>query len=382
MNIQKSPYLIRPKHITSYLGGNIILGCYPKYSELVERFKDDIKVSKTRKNWQDIDTQRNFIEKLANKKNLKIPEELDKLSFVDIVSDGGRQLLRKYSSLFEMYKTLYPEYTWNIIDFSKTPRNTWDNIDNQKEFFTNLMKKLDLQSPLELSQINTTTVRSLGGRTILEKYSSYYELLRTLYPDENWSSVHQRAPRNHWTDFENIKIFVEKLKEKYNIQNKQDWYRLSYAQITETGGDRLLRLYGSFGEILKLVYPEEKWNMKKFRKKDKRSAQWWLFQQISSLYPNEEVIEEYNHEEMTRESGQIVQFDIFIPSLNIAFEYQGIHHYKDTAVFGPIELYKTRDIEKKELCEKYNIKLIIIPYWWDNTLESLKRDYIQDLIKE
>lgn len=31
-----------------------------------------------------------------------------------------------------------------------------------------------------------------------------------------------------------------------------------------------------------------------------------------------------------------------------------------------------RDKEKEMLCKKYGIKLITIPYWWDNKIDSLK----------
>lgn len=53
--------------------------------------------------------------------------------------------------------------------------------------------------------------------------------------------------------------------------------------------------------------------------------------------------------------------DIFIPSINLAFEYQGEQHYSSSDYFGGEESYKERvrlDREKKELCLQNKVDLI------------------------
>jgi len=53
--------------------------------------------------------------------------------------------------------------------------------------------------------------------------------------------------------------------------------------------------------------------------------------------------------------------DIFIPSLKIAIEYQGIQHYKPVEYFGDDQSYEERqkrDQLKKQLCEQNDIRLI------------------------
>ena len=72
-----------------------------------------------------------------------------------------------------------------------------------------------------------------------------------------------------------------------------------------------------------------------------------------------------------------MQLDIFIPSLSIAFEYQGEHHFKDLNLFGPQQFFNEKDEDKIDSCEKKGIKLISIPYWWDKKSESLVATILQ-----
>lgn len=67
--------------------------------------------------------------------------------------------------------------------------------------------------------------------------------------------------------------------------------------------------------------------------------------------------------------------DIFIPSLNIGIEYQGIQHYKSIDYFGGEEALihrKELDRRKKNLCEANNLKLIMWPYEEKITFKNLK----------
>ena len=48
------------------------------------------------------------------------------------------------------------------------------------------------------------------------------------------------------------------------------------------------------------------------------------------------------HPDLVGPSGHLLQLDIFFPALKLAFEYQGIQHYKDTKFFGPQKIYAER----------------------------------------
>ena len=77
-------------------------------------------------------------------------------------------------------------------------------------------------------------------------------------------------------------------------------------------------------------------------------------------------------EDLRFSSGQKMQLDIYLAQANLAFEYQGEHHFYDVPIFGPSIQYSERDMEKRKACQQKGITLIEIPYWWDFELESLK----------
>jgi len=67
-----------------------------------------------------------------------------------------------------------------------------------------------------------------------------------------------------------------------------------------------------------------------------------------------------------------VELDLYIPSLKLAFEYQGEQHYHQKH-FGWTSLFdrQQKDQEKFKECQRQGITLIEIPYWWDRRKESL-----------
>ena len=79
----------------------------------------------------------------------------------------------------------------------------------------------------------------------------------------------------------------------------------------------------------------------------------YLEEQLTILYPNLEIL--YSNKTIINS-----ELDIYIPSLKLAFEIQGIFHYEP--IFGQekLEQIQRNDLEKVNKCNELNIKLIQI----------------------
>ncbi|MDA7538806.1 hypothetical protein N8544_00695 [Akkermansiaceae bacterium] len=103
--------------------------------------------------------------------------------------------------------------------------------------------------------------------------------------------------------------------------------------------------------------------------KKKWVSQEKLFHLILEVYPD--AIAEYSPDWLENQ-----RIDVFIPQLNIAFEYQGQQHYEPIDFFGGEEAYKKtvdRDLRKQHLCEENDVKLIYWKYSEEITKSALNK---------
>ena len=99
-----------------------------------------------------------------------------------------------------------------------------------------------------------------------------------------------------------------------------------------------------------------------------------LYKLVVCMFTDYEVIREASPDWLGNQ-----RLDIYIPSLNLAIEYQGEQHFKPIALFGGVEgLRKTqeRDRRKKHLCQKNKIKLVFFKY-----NESLNQENVERRLK-
>lgn len=84
-----------------------------------------------------------------------------------------------------------------------------------------------------------------------------------------------------------------------------------------------------------------------------------LLKRITRLFPNEEVIHQGSPAWLGRQ-----RFDIWIPNLMVALEYNGPQHYEPIEHFGGVEGFertKIRDENKRRLARENGVRLIEIP---------------------
>ena len=312
-----------------------------------------------------------ILEILKNNLHLETPNDWNLLTVKQIRENGGNNLLNSLS-LYEIKCLGCPEGKESFSKPNK-PSGYWNKLCNIKEFLEEFRNHMNLKSPEDWNLITSKQIRIHGGSMLLQKYS-LYELKCIACPEGKYlfsDSKHKSS--SYWNNDNNIQLFIQKLKDKYNIKSENDWKRISKTQIRSAGGSGLLAKHFNHDEKRNLIEKNPELIYISGSCISDRPAQRWLFLQIQKLFPDDEIVEDFFHNEISRQSGFNVQFDIFIINRNIAFEYHGKQHYEDLSGFASLEMYKSRDEEKINLCKKFGIQLKVIPYWWDNTLESLKK---------
>ena len=321
--------------------------------------------------WLHIENVKEFLDELKEKYNFKTSDDWNSLSVKQIKLNGGTPLLQSYS-LFDLKCIGFPEGK----DHFNPPQKSsgyWDNEENVIQFLKELKLKLNFKTPDDWNKLTKKHIQLYGGSSRIFKNYSILQLKCLACPEGKENFKSSNKPSGYWNNKENINKFIDHLKVKLNLKTPEDWQRLSKRQIQFFGGEGLISkipIHSIIQNYSKLNNHDEN-NFPS--SKHKRSSQRWLFLQVQKLFPDDEIVEDYFHPEISRESGFSVQFDVFLIHKNIALEYHGKQHYEDIPYgFAPIEMYINRDNEKIKLCKKYGIHLVIIPYWWDNSLDSLK----------
>ena len=366
---------IKKKHIYSF-GGSKLFQKYSMYDLKCLAYPDGKLLYNTPvRYWDDKNNILHLIDKVKENYQLKTPEDWHMVTKNQIYSCGGRGLFNKYS-LFHFKCLACNDYTLNYHDNSKKYSSKyWDKLENILQFLDMVKQTFNLNSFEDWNSLTKKQIQLLGGNPLFDKYS-LYELKCFGCPEGKAFFTQSNTPSSFWEKEDNIRSFINELKTKYNIKTIEDWKRLSQYQIQAAGGwgliDKYLRNNKLLDEI-KLKFPEISYLSFNSNKFIGRSSQRWLFLQIQKLFPGEEIIEDHFHDEISRKTGYSVQFDIFIVKKNIAIEYHGIQHYEDLpSAFSTLETYQRRDKEKERLCKEFGIQLIVIPYWWDNKIDSLK----------
>jgi len=66
----------------------------------------------------------------------------------------------------------------------------------------------------------------------------------------------------------------------------------------------------------------------------------------------------------TNVSGSSIVFDVYIPALELVFEYNGVQHYQFHILFGDVHDLKERDNERSNACRLLGISIVEVPFSW------------------
>jgi len=337
-----------------------------------EKNWDPIKFQKVPQNyWSSEDNQKRFMEGLGKKLGIKmVGEEKEMEKWYQISSQvihengGGALLSLYYNSLSALLKGVFPSFPWNLSLFRKTPQNYWASLENQRNFMDNMGRKLgidpakDNDSMALWYRVKAATLTENGGIGILTYYKgSLFTLFSKVYPNYEWNMWKFSSGTN--IDFKSNSVALKELfdymENALGIKDKMEWTQVTTDSLRKLGVLRHFSKNGGMTRMVCLRYPEVDWDATGFKAKKgfRKASQAWLTSLLQSLFPNQHILENYSplnlalkekakeekEEGKEKESNQSLQLDIFLPSLNLAFEYQGSSLVDIVIVFSTLIVF-------------------------------------------
>lgn len=325
------------------------------------------------------DNYRSILSFFVGQDSSGAPQSLEKLyevSPAEISAAGGGPLMRTFSgSVFIAARVLYPHHHWQGWKFKRTPTNFWRDLDNQREFFLNILSD-GKQAPLTVHSVAAEDFHSLttkqviraGGGALLQEYHSgkLENAVKALFPTIStgilwWKLNENGYSKEFWADQENrnqsqLRSFLAFAAQHPSlmISNPKMWERVSQGQLRQARLSGLSAAFAGLLPALHIAYPEIQWSEKNSSSKGKASTQRLLAQIIRRLLPENVSVRE-------AETVDGYELDAFVPELNLAFEYQGAQHSSDLRHVGEARKTRETDSTKAAALQKRSISLIEVP---------------------
>lgn len=215
--------------------------------------------------------------------------------------------------------------------------------------------------------METTKLDEMGGRTIRKYYSSFFEMLKTVYPEHNWDPFRFPLSQVSLTKRNSLSLeaAIERLEEKLELSSPDKWYRVTTKQMQSIGVYYIIQSNGGLYQALKKVKPEFPWDESKFVGVFFDGVQ-LLGAFLRQIFPGLELISNYSFVE----SAYTLTY--FIPRLNLGLLYQSPADYGLADRTGTATVTAFIDPGLQIEANKSGIKVIPIPFWWDRTKQSLR----------
>lgn len=105
----------------------------------------------------------------------------------------------------------------------------------------------------------------------------------------------------------------------------------------------------------------------------------WFFDQNNIIYKKQYRIKDSNIKVRS-----YLLADYFLPEYNAIVEYNGEQHYKPISFFGGEKVFKRqqeRDMALRQYCKEHKIKLIEIPYWELDNIDTMLTSFFINKVK-
>ena len=290
--------------------------------------------------------------------------------------------LKKYQLFIHWYERRYNQYISN--------ENVLINMADYthllpSEFNSN--KIIKIYTAEESKNFISNNIKSISQSNRFKGFSVYYEVQHEMFPNiENFSFqdfcgskfldylfkifpniIGFTSPKIHYIRFTESYLNDDKNEDTFQNGGVEYLNKYSFPTFLPNFGRNNKGEYEKELDLVRLRDRELE-NCMRIEKGLPKIGEGWisettLFYEIKNQLPKLEVL----HHGRPKWLG-LQHFDIWIPSLNVAIEYQGAQHYKPVEFFGGEDAFRMnqkRDKRKKKLCEENKVILIEVREGYD-----------------
>jgi len=264
----------------------VLADAYPEQRLPVSLVRDQV----PRGHWAKRENRLSFLSYVARSEGVAEEKDWQAVTPARIKDLGGAGLLYRYKDsvhamLCDTLGELSPE-----VYRQRIPATHWGSDETVVAFLDNFSEERGISTASDWAAVTSNDIRLAGGYGILSKYGSLYNALNDVYkhrlgPEESSMLEPLLRPRvqsKFWHHEPNVISFVWHLEKALHIQQPEDWFRVSTAELFEQKAGGLIRAM-PLVRALELAYPDVKWHELQ-NNMPKKSSQRLLRQVVLNIF--------------------------------------------------------------------------------------------------
>jgi len=317
-------------------------------------------------------THRLYLDFLTTFLHYTIPEDWYQVRGSDIFSheEYGRSFLRNSynSSPSELVRTQFVELKWIPWCFSSVPRGFWKEERRHLEYLEWLKDRLNIERVEDWYGVTFKDIKREMGEGLLRIYyhNSPAKLIMKHVKNVDWE-VWRFGDGAFWGDDRVQSKYFVYLGKELGCNIMEDWQALSNAQLAANMPRNLRDMFSScraFVEKFSGLAASKKVSQKKVKRI------------LRMGFDGVTIHEDYAYQKVyhVEKEQERTELDLFLPSLALAFEYQGEQHFVAQHIFPQSlpHVVEMRDFIKVLECLKGGITLLCLDFWEDHYVSMLR----------